>query len=61
MRRELAVTLPPDTLLDDVFLPLAAFFKGYRVILDEGAHAFDYPTVLKSEFRRKVRTASHRS
>jgi poly-beta-1,6-N-acetyl-D-glucosamine synthase len=56
MRRELAVTLPPNTLLDDVHLPLAAFFKGYRIILDEGAYAFDYPTALKSEFRRKVRT-----
>ncbi|HKY20061.1 MAG TPA: glycosyltransferase family 2 protein [Vicinamibacterales bacterium] len=56
MRRELAVTLPPTTLLDDVYLPLAAFFKGYRVIFDERARAFDYPTNLKSEFRRKVRT-----
>ena len=56
MRRELAVQLPPNTLLDDVHLPLAAFFRGYRVIFDEGAKAFDYPTVLGSEFRRKVRT-----
>ena len=56
MRRELAVPLPPDTLLDDVFLPLAAFFRGYRVILDRHAWAFDYPTSLDSEFRRKVRT-----
>jgi biofilm PGA synthesis N-glycosyltransferase PgaC len=39
-----------------MFLPLAAFFRGYRVILDETAIAFDYPTSLDSEFRRKVRT-----
>src|SRR5262249_43832090 len=35
---------------------LAAFFRGYRVILDDSALAFDYPTQLASEFRRKVRT-----
>ena len=33
-----------------------AFFRGYRVILDDSALAFDYPTPLASEFRRKVRT-----
>ncbi len=56
MRRELAVPLPPGTLLDDVFLPLAAFFRGYRVILDRYAWAYDYPVALHSEFRRKLRT-----
>jgi poly-beta-1,6-N-acetyl-D-glucosamine synthase len=56
MRRALAVPLPPGTLVDDMFLPLAAFFRGYRVILDETAIAFDYPTALDAEFRRKVRT-----
>jgi cellulose synthase/poly-beta-1,6-N-acetylglucosamine synthase-like glycosyltransferase len=56
MRRALAVPVPPDTLLDDVYLPLAAFFKGYRIVLEESAKAYDYPTSLRSEFRRKVRT-----
>jgi poly-beta-1,6-N-acetyl-D-glucosamine synthase len=56
MRRKLAVPLPPGTLVDDMFLPLAAFFNGYRVILEELAMAFDYPTALDAEFRRKVRT-----
>jgi cellulose synthase/poly-beta-1,6-N-acetylglucosamine synthase-like glycosyltransferase len=56
MRRDLASPLPADTLNDDMFLPLAAFFRGYRVILDDSALAFDYPTPLASEFRRKVRT-----
>ena len=56
MRRELAVTLPEGTLNDDMYLPLEAFFRGYRVILDDSALAFDYPTPLASEFRRKVRT-----
>jgi poly-beta-1,6-N-acetyl-D-glucosamine synthase len=56
MRRELAAPLPPGTLVDDMYLPLAAFFKGYRMILEDSAIAFDYPTALDAEFRRKVRT-----
>jgi biofilm PGA synthesis N-glycosyltransferase PgaC len=56
LRRSLAVEIPPNTLLDDVYLPLAAFFKGYRLILEESAKAFDYPTTLTAEFQRKVRT-----
>jgi hypothetical protein len=39
-----------------MYLPLAAFFRGYRVVLDDAALAFDCPTMLASEFRRKVRT-----
>ncbi|HTS62459.1 MAG TPA: glycosyltransferase family 2 protein [Candidatus Acidoferrales bacterium] len=56
MRRCLARPLPEDSLVDDMYLPIGAFFAGYRVILDETARAFDYPTQLASEFRRKVRT-----
>ena len=56
MRRELAVALPAGTLVDDMHLPLAAFFRGYRVIFDSSAKAFDYPTQLDAEFQRKVRT-----
>lgn len=56
MRRELAGPLPEDLLLDDVYLPLLAFFRGYRVIFEERAIAWDDPTSLKTEFRRKVRT-----
>ena len=56
MRRELATPMPAETLADDMYLPLAAFFRGYRVILDTSAKAFDDPTGLETEFRRKVRT-----
>jgi biofilm PGA synthesis N-glycosyltransferase PgaC len=56
LRRSLATPIPAGTLVDDMFLPLAAFFAGYRVILDESAKAFDYPTPLESEFWRKIRT-----
>src|SRR5581483_11153225 len=41
---------------DDMYLPLEAIHQGYRVIFEEKALAFDYPTKLDSEFRRKLRT-----
>jgi cellulose synthase/poly-beta-1,6-N-acetylglucosamine synthase-like glycosyltransferase len=56
MRRSLSVLLPVDILLDDMYLPLSAFFKGYRLVQEPFAEAFDYPTTRKAEFRRKVRT-----
>lgn len=56
LRRDLAVHIPEDILLDDVYLPLAAYFKGYRLIVEPRALAWDYPLPLKTEFRRKVRT-----
>jgi len=56
MRRALARPLPEGTLLDDVHLPLQAFFAGYRIVMEEQALAFDAPTGLNLEFRRKVRT-----
>jgi biofilm PGA synthesis N-glycosyltransferase PgaC len=56
MRRSLADPLPPDTLTDDAVMPLRAFFRGYRVIFDPQAVAFDYPTAEGMEFRRRLRT-----
>ncbi len=56
MRRELAVPIPEGTLLDDMYLPLSAFLRGYRLVVDTRAKAFDHPTGLDAEFRRKVRT-----
>ena len=56
IRRELAMPIPPATLLDDVFLPFAIASKGYRIYFEDQAKAFDMPTSLQSEFWRKVRT-----
>jgi biofilm PGA synthesis N-glycosyltransferase PgaC len=56
IRKSLAQPMPPDILLDDVYLPLCAFFSGRRVIFEERAIAYDYATALNTEFRRKVRT-----
>jgi len=58
MRRHLAVPVPADVLVDVVYLPLAAFFQGFRVVFEPRAKAFDDPSSLPVEFRRKVRTLS---
>jgi biofilm PGA synthesis N-glycosyltransferase PgaC len=56
IRRALFRPMPKDLLLDDMYVPLGAFFQGYRLIVEESARAFDYPTGVETEFRRKVRT-----
>jgi poly-beta-1,6-N-acetyl-D-glucosamine synthase len=56
IRRELMVPMPPETLLDDLYVPLAAFFNGFRLVVEPAAKAYDDPTSLSTEFRRKVRT-----
>jgi cellulose synthase/poly-beta-1,6-N-acetylglucosamine synthase-like glycosyltransferase len=56
MRRALTGPLPEDALLDDMHQPLGAFFRGYRLVVEPGAMAYDHPVTLDNEFRRKVRT-----
>jgi biofilm PGA synthesis N-glycosyltransferase PgaC len=57
VRRSLLVPIPPDTLLDDVLLPLQVARQGARVIFDGRARAWDDPDLgAEKEFRRKVRT-----
>ncbi|MBS1834566.1 MAG: glycosyltransferase [Acidobacteria bacterium] len=57
MRRDLApVNVPGEILLDDMYLPLAAFRRGYRLIMEPAAVFWDQPTDRSTEFARKVRT-----
>jgi len=56
MRRALVVPLPAGTLADDAVLPAAALLRGYRIVFEERARAYDFPTRLDTEFRRKTRT-----
>lgn len=56
IRRKLAEPLPAGILGDDIFMPQAVLAKGYRVIFEDRARAYDYPTTLDVEFNRKVRT-----
>jgi cellulose synthase/poly-beta-1,6-N-acetylglucosamine synthase-like glycosyltransferase len=56
IRRTLFTPIPEDILLDDVYLPMTAFFKGYRLVVEPRALAYDYPMTREREFNRKVRT-----
>ena len=57
IRRVLFEPIPEDTLLDDVLVPLRAMRRGYRVVFDPEARAYDgaVSTALQ-EFVRKTRT-----
>ncbi|HMF78871.1 MAG TPA: glycosyltransferase [Bryobacteraceae bacterium] len=60
IRRELAVHIPPEILLDDVYVPFAVALRGAsdasRIYFEDDAKAYDLPTSLHTEFWRKVRT-----
>jgi cellulose synthase/poly-beta-1,6-N-acetylglucosamine synthase-like glycosyltransferase len=56
LRRALAQPLPAGTLTDDAWLSLGAFFRGYRVVFEPDALAYDHPATGGGEFRRKLRT-----
>ncbi len=54
-----ASPLPEGTILDDVLLPMQIVRKGFRVIFDARARAWDSPDLGGTrEFSRKVRTLS---
>jgi cellulose synthase/poly-beta-1,6-N-acetylglucosamine synthase-like glycosyltransferase len=57
IRRELYEPIPPDTLLDDVLVPLRVVRRGFRVVFEPQARAFDRASDdARDEMRRKVRT-----
>jgi len=57
MRRSLFEQLPRDTVLDDLLIPLRIIRRGYRVLFEPKARAFDgFPAADKDEFARKART-----
>jgi len=59
VRRELLPTVPPGTILDDVYIPMQVVRQGKRVIFDARARAWDLPSLgAAREFSRKVRTLS---
>ncbi len=58
-RRELIPTVPADTILDDVYIPMAIARAGKRVVFDPRARAWDKPNLGgRREFSRKIRTLS---
>lgn len=57
VRRALAVEVPADTILDDVYIPMNVARQKFRVLFDGRARAWDHPDLGSGrEFRRKVRT-----
>ena len=57
MRRALWTPLPPGLILDDLFVPMHAVLRGYRIGFEASARATDHrPFSPRDEYRRKVRT-----
>jgi cellulose synthase/poly-beta-1,6-N-acetylglucosamine synthase-like glycosyltransferase len=57
VRRELFEPLPADAILDDVLLPMRIVRRGYRVVFEPAARAYDGAAATsREEFTRKVRT-----
>jgi biofilm PGA synthesis N-glycosyltransferase PgaC len=57
IRRALFETIPEDTLLDDVLIPLRIVRRGYRVVFEPDARAHDSASATaRQEFVRKTRT-----
>jgi cellulose synthase/poly-beta-1,6-N-acetylglucosamine synthase-like glycosyltransferase len=57
VRRELFERIPEDTILDDVLIPVRIVRRGFRVLFEPGARAYDAAsTSARQEFVRKVRT-----
>jgi poly-beta-1,6-N-acetyl-D-glucosamine synthase len=57
VRRELVPEVPPETILDDVFIPMTVARQRFRVVFEERARAWDRPDLgTQREFQRKVRT-----
>lgn len=59
VRREVLSPIPPETLLDDVLIPMQVVRSGKRVVFEPEARAWDLPHLgTGREFSRKVRTLS---
>jgi cellulose synthase/poly-beta-1,6-N-acetylglucosamine synthase-like glycosyltransferase len=57
MRRELWKPLPPNLILDDVYLPMRLVLEGWRIGFTDQARAHDVRRFAPAqEYRRKVRT-----
>jgi cellulose synthase/poly-beta-1,6-N-acetylglucosamine synthase-like glycosyltransferase len=57
LRRKLWQPIPPETILDDVLIPMNVVMKHRRVLFDARAIAWDRPSISASRERvRKVRT-----
>ncbi|MHA1942405.1 MAG: glycosyltransferase family 2 protein [Candidatus Hodarchaeales archaeon] len=59
IRKDLFEPIPEKTILDDLLIPMKIVFKGYRVVYDGNAIAYDDASIdSKIELGRKIRTLS---
>lgn len=57
IRRALFEPVPADTILDDVLIPIRIARRGYKVVFEPAAKAFDVaPATAHAELVRKIRT-----
>lgn len=56
IRKELFEPIPPDTIVEDLLVPMRIIRRGYRVVFDRHARAFETAVPTNLEFARKVRT-----
>jgi biofilm PGA synthesis N-glycosyltransferase PgaC len=57
IRRDLFEPIPPDTILDDVLIPMQIVRRGYRVLFEADARAHDLIAMNpREDFIRKART-----
>lgn len=57
IRRSVFEPYPANIILDDLYQPMRAVLKGYRVVFENGARAYDVASKrTKDEIRRKART-----
>jgi cellulose synthase/poly-beta-1,6-N-acetylglucosamine synthase-like glycosyltransferase len=56
IRRELYEPLPPDTIIDDFVIAMRIAARGWRLVYEPDARAWeDTPELIDDEFRRRVR------
>jgi biofilm PGA synthesis N-glycosyltransferase PgaC len=59
VRKHVFTPIPEDTICDDLLIPLMIARRGYRVVFERDARAYDVtPARADREFSRKVRTVA---
>jgi len=56
IRKQLFESIPPDTIVDDLLIPMRIARQGYRVVFERDACAYEVAVTTGQEFTRKVRT-----
>ena len=56
IRKALFEPIPPDTIVDDLLIPMRIARRGYRVVFERDARAYETAAATAQDFARKVRT-----